>query len=59
MAASLAMSGRIDEARQVGADLMSRAPDMTLDIVRLQQPWKDERRMSAFIEALREAGIPG
>jgi TolB-like protein len=58
LAAALAMSGRVDEARQVGSELMSRTPDMTLDIVRVQQPWKDKRRMSDFIEALRAAGIP-
>ena len=59
LAGALAMAGRIDEAKQGGAELMSRAPNRTLDVVRLQQPWKDKRRMSDFIEALKAAGVPG
>lgn len=58
LAASLAMEGEAEEAKSVGAELMRRAPAMTLDIVRLQQPWRDEGKMTAFLDALRAAGVP-
>ncbi len=58
LAAGLAQTGRIEEAREVAAEFMKRAPGMTLRVVRKQQPWKREQDMAAFIGALRKAGLP-
>ena len=49
---------RIEEAEQIGAELMRRGPALTLATVRIQQPWKDKQRMDDFIAALRAAGVP-
>ncbi len=52
------MAGRIEEAEQIGAELMRRGPALTLATVRIQQPWKDKQRMDDLIAALRAAGVP-
>lgn len=58
LAASLAASGRIDEAQAAGRSLLSIQPDFSVARVALRYSYKAKERNRAFAEHLRLAGLP-
>ncbi len=61
LAAALALSGRIDEARTVAAELRRRYPHETISAFRRREAWPDvgyRAGQNREIEGMRLAGIP-
>lgn len=58
MAIALALSGRLDEARSVVADLMKLEPTLTVSGFRNRYPGSASEHTTAFCEALARAGVP-
>jgi adenylate cyclase len=59
LAASLAAHGRLDEARDIAARLMSLEPGFTLDeFERTLLPFRDRDRCVQYLDHLRQAGLP-
>ena len=59
LAASLVAVGSLDEARATAATLMEVDPEFRLGRYRELCPWQDGGTREAFIERLRQAGLPG
>ena len=59
LAASLALSGRLEEARQAAHDVLMLAPDFSVSDWTERQPDLDRSRIARFADALRTAGLPG
>jgi DNA-binding SARP family transcriptional activator/TolB-like protein len=55
---SLALSGRVDEARQVAADLLRLEPNLTIKSYLSRHPAASFWTGKAWAEALRSAGVP-
>jgi hypothetical protein len=61
LAAALALSGRVDEARKVGAEMLRRYPAETVSAFQKREPWPDpsyRAGQSREITGMRLAGIP-
>lgn len=58
LAASLAASGRIDEARAVGQLLLAQEPTFHVDAFCQTHPYKDPGRRERLASDLRAAGLP-
>jgi len=61
LAAALALSGRLDEARTVAAEMLRRYPKETISAFRTREPWTDPAYRAGQdreIEGMRLAGIP-
>ena len=58
LAASLAASGKLQEARAVGRALLARQPDFNLQAYRARIPFKDDALRALHLNHLRLAGIP-
>jgi adenylate cyclase len=61
LAAALALSGRIDEARTVAAEMLRRYPKETVSSFLKREPWPDARYRAGQnreITGMRMAGIP-
>jgi TolB-like protein len=61
LAAALALSGRVDEARTVAAEMLRRYPKETISAFRTREPWTDpvyRAGQDREIEGMRLAGIP-
>jgi TolB-like protein/class 3 adenylate cyclase len=61
LAAALALSGRIDEARTVAAELLRRYPKESISAFLAREPWPDARYRAGQnreITGMRKAGIP-
>ncbi|WP_219763766.1 adenylate/guanylate cyclase domain-containing protein [Neoroseomonas alba] len=59
LAASLAATGRIEEARQVGARFRALQPDFSLALyVSRRMPFRDPALREGFLAHLRAAGLP-
>src|SRR5262245_20178459 len=61
LAAALALSGRLDEARTVAAEMLRRYPKETISAFRTREPWTDAAYRAGQdreIEGMRLAGIP-
>jgi hypothetical protein len=61
LAAALALSGRIDEARTVAAEMLRRYPKETISAFLRREPWPDARYragQSREVTGMRIAGIP-
>jgi len=61
LAAALALSGRVDEARMVAAELLRRYPAETISAFRVREPWTDpvyRAGQDREIAGMRLAGIP-
>jgi TolB-like protein/class 3 adenylate cyclase/Tfp pilus assembly protein PilF len=61
LAAALALSGRVDEARTVGAEMLRRYPKETVSAFLKREPWPDSRYRAGQnreISGMRLAGIP-
>jgi tetratricopeptide (TPR) repeat protein len=61
LAVALALSGRIDEARTVAAELLRRYPKETVSSFLKREPWPDARYRAGQnreITGMRMAGIP-
>jgi adenylate cyclase len=58
LAIALALSGRIDEARRAGADLMALEPAATVSGFRQRYPGSVGAQTEIFCEALATAGVP-
>ena len=59
LAASFALSGRMEEARQAAHDVLVLAPDFSVSDWTERQPDLDRSRIARFADALRMAGLPG
>ena len=57
-AASLALLGRVDEARETIDELLHLLPGLTVSQVRTMVPIKDPEAMERWLDALRKAGLP-
>jgi adenylate cyclase len=55
---SLALSGRMEEARAAAAELLSLEPMFTVSLWRARYPGRNAPYAETFYEALRTAGIP-
>jgi hypothetical protein len=61
LAASLALSGRVDEAKQVAAEMLRRYPRETVSAFLTREPWPDpiyRTGQNREITGMRLAGIP-
>ena len=61
LAASLALSGRVDEARMVAAEMLRRYPKETIGTFLTREPWTDpvyRAGQDREILGMRLAGIP-
>jgi TolB-like protein len=61
LAAALALSGRLDEARTVAAELLRRYPHETISAFLRREPWTDpvyRAGQNREVEGMRLAGIP-
>jgi len=58
LASSYALSGRLDEAKAEGAEVLRINPKFTLTAYKKRGLYKDPADMDRYIEALRMAGIP-
>jgi adenylate cyclase len=58
LAASLAASGQLEQARAVGRSLMAQQPDLNLQAYRARIPFKDDALRALHLDHLRLAGIP-
>lgn len=61
LAAALALSGQVDEARMVAADMLRRYPDETISAFLIREPWTDpvyRAGQNREITGMRLAGIP-
>ncbi|HEV7914284.1 MAG TPA: hypothetical protein VGP22_10980, partial [Albitalea sp.] len=58
LALALSLSGRVDEARAVVAELMKVDPGFTLRAYQRRYPGRDAPHMPAYIEAFRVSGVP-
>jgi TolB-like protein/class 3 adenylate cyclase/Tfp pilus assembly protein PilF len=61
LAAALALSGRIDEARTVAAEMLRRYPKETISAFLRREPWPDARYRAGQnreVTGMRIAGIP-
>ena len=61
LAAALALSGQLEEARAVGAEMLRRYPKETISAFLKREPWPDSRyRAGQNLEVtrMRLAGIP-
>jgi TolB-like protein/class 3 adenylate cyclase len=61
LAAALALSGRIDEARKVAAEMLHRYPMETISAFLTREPWPDARYRAGRdreVTGMRMAGIP-
>jgi len=58
LAASLAASGELQEARAVGRALMAQQPDFNLQAYRPRIPFRDDALRALHVEHLRLAGVP-
>ena len=61
LAAALALSGRVDEARTVAAEMLRRYPKETISAFRTREPWTDpvyRAGQDREIAGMRLAGIP-
>ena len=61
LAAALALSGRVDEARTVAAEMLRRYPKETISAFRTREPWTDPTYRAGQdreIEGMRLAGVP-
>jgi adenylate cyclase len=61
LAAALALSGRVDEARKVAAEMLRRYPKETISAFRTREPWTDpiyRAGQDREIAGMRLAGIP-
>ena len=61
LAASLALSGRVDEARMVAAEMLRRYPNETIGTFLTREPWTDpvyRAGQDREIAGMRLAGIP-
>ncbi len=59
LAASFALSGRMEEAREAARDVLIAAPDFSASDWTERQPDLDRSRVGRFADALRLAGLPG
>ncbi len=55
---SLALAGRLDEARQAGADLLATEPGLTVTGFRNRYPGNTSAHIDQFCRALETAGVP-
>lgn len=58
LAISLALSGRMDEARRAGAELLALEPSATVSGFRQRYPGSTRAHAELFCEALAAAGVP-
>jgi adenylate cyclase len=61
LAAALSLSGRLDEARAVAAEMLRRYPNETISAFRTREPWTDpiyRAGQDREIQGMRLAGIP-
>jgi len=61
LAAALALSGRLEEARAEAAEMLRRYPKETISAFRVREPWTDPRYVEGQnreITGMRLAGIP-
>jgi hypothetical protein len=58
VAASLALLGRAEEARNATRALLAIAPDATMSQLREITPYRDAEFVERYHRALREAGMP-
>ena len=58
LAISLALSGRIDEAKRVAAELLELEPGLTVSGWQRRYPGSANEHTAIFCEALASAGIP-
>ena len=61
LAAALALSGQVDEARMVAADMLRRYPDETISAFLIREPWTDpvyRAGQNREITGMRLAAIP-
>jgi adenylate cyclase len=61
LAASLALSGRVDEARMVAAEMLRRYPKETISTFLIREPWTDpvyRAGRDREVTGMRLAGIP-
>jgi hypothetical protein len=61
LAAALALSGRVDEARMVAAEMLRRYPAETIRAFRSREPWTDpgyRAGQDREIAGMRLAGVP-
>jgi hypothetical protein len=61
LAAALALSGRVDEAKTVAAEMLRRYPKETISAFLVREPWPDptyRAGQSREVAGMRLAGIP-
>jgi len=58
LAAALAQTGRLEEARKQAAQFMSTAPQFSIASWRENQPMRSEAGMQHFVEGYLKAGLP-
>jgi len=58
LAAALAQSGRLQEAREAAEDAVAQLPSLTLSYLRETLPTKDPAGLDPYLDGLRAAGIP-
>ena len=61
LAAALTLSGQVDEARMVAADMLRPYPDETISAFLIREPWTDpvyRAGQNREITGMRLAGIP-
>jgi len=58
LAAALALSGRLEEARNAMAKLRAFEPGLTARVLRARYPGRDSPQAACFIGALVDAGLP-
>jgi TolB-like protein len=57
--ASLAQTGRIDEARSVLAMIRGEHPQLSIDWIRASVPYQTPELMERFLDGMRKAGLDG
>jgi TolB-like protein/Flp pilus assembly protein TadD len=57
LCASLAHSGRLDEARSLLAMIKREQPQLSIDWIRASVPWQTPELMEHFLEGMRKAGL--
>jgi adenylate cyclase len=58
IAASLALLGRLEEARKAVAALLVVSPNFTMSLMRNVTPYRDGEFVERYHRGLREAGVP-
>jgi TolB-like protein len=57
LCASLALAGRIEEARSLLATIRSEQPQLSTRWIRASVPWQTPKLMEHFLEGMRKAGL--